>query len=188
VCLVAADFGAWIAAEIAIRSTSRLSHLVLIGALGIRVAGREERDIVDLWATSREDLAEMMYVDQSFAETGESSLREDYSGLTDDELTAIARGRESLVIFGWQPYLHNPALRSWLHRIDVPTLVIWGEEDRFASPEYGQAFAHSIPGAQFKSLPGVAHYPYIERPEVCIGLIADFLQRNGATEELERVS
>src|SRR5262245_60062948 len=50
VALVGVSFGAWIAAEIAVKSTERISHLVLVNAVGIKVSDRETRDIVDVWA------------------------------------------------------------------------------------------------------------------------------------------
>src|ERR1700720_1373004 len=43
--LVGACFGGWVAAEMMVRSTARFSHLVLVDPLGIKVRGREERDI-----------------------------------------------------------------------------------------------------------------------------------------------
>ena len=34
--------------------------------------------------------------------------------------------------------MHNPGLRQWLHRVRVPALVIWGENDGIVTPDYGQ--------------------------------------------------
>src|ERR1700730_7954425 len=48
--LVGACFGGWVAAEIMVRSTARFSRLVLVDPLGIKVRGREERDITDMHA------------------------------------------------------------------------------------------------------------------------------------------
>ena len=48
--VVGVSFGGWIAAEIAIKSTERISHLVLANAVGIKVGDREQRDIVDIYA------------------------------------------------------------------------------------------------------------------------------------------
>ena len=36
-------------------------------------------------------------------------------------------------MFGWKPYMHNPRLKRWLHRIDIPTHLIWGEQDGIVS-------------------------------------------------------
>src|SRR5277367_4935116 len=48
--VVGGSFGAWIAAEIAVKSTARLSRLVMANAVGVKVADRETRDIVDIFA------------------------------------------------------------------------------------------------------------------------------------------
>src|SRR5215471_16389925 len=44
--LVGVSLGGWIAAEIAVKSTQRISHLVLANAVGIKVGPRDSRDIV----------------------------------------------------------------------------------------------------------------------------------------------
>jgi len=43
---------------------------------------------------------------------------------------AYDKNRYAAAKYTWQPRLYNPKLGKWLHRIDVPTHVIWGEEDR----------------------------------------------------------
>ena len=47
---------------------------------------------------------------------------------TDEELLIAARGREAEVHYDWKPLMHNLQLRRWLHRIDVPTLVLRGSD------------------------------------------------------------
>lgn len=47
VALVGASFGGWIAAEMAVRGSKRISQLVLTDALGIKLGGRTDRDIAD---------------------------------------------------------------------------------------------------------------------------------------------
>src|SRR5688572_13625890 len=49
--LVGVSLGGWIAAEAAVRSTERIGKLVLANPVGIKVGGRESRDIVDIFAT-----------------------------------------------------------------------------------------------------------------------------------------
>src|SRR5260370_1973642 len=50
--LVGACLGGWIAAEMMVRSTTRFSRLVLAAPLGIKLGGREERDIADMHAVT----------------------------------------------------------------------------------------------------------------------------------------
>ena len=46
----------------------------------------------------------------------------------------------------WQPRGYDPHLHKWLHRIDVPTLLLWGDTDRLYPKEYAEAFHKLIPG------------------------------------------
>jgi pimeloyl-ACP methyl ester carboxylesterase len=158
VILVGVSFGAWVAAEIAVKTTERVSHLVLANPLGIKVSDRETRDIVDMFAVSEEEFNELAYHDASAAIA-------DYPVMSDDDVRIVARNRESISRFGWSPYLHNPKLKGRLHRIKVPTLVLWGTSDRLAGEDYGRAYAAAIPEARFEPIAHAGHYPHLEQPE-----------------------
>jgi pimeloyl-ACP methyl ester carboxylesterase len=96
-------------------------------------------------------------------------------GLTDGDLLTLIRNREAAARLTWKPFMHNPALRGWLHRVAVPTLVLWGESDRIVHPDYGRAFQQAIPGAQFQLIPAAGHYPYLEQPEAFVASVTAFL-------------
>jgi pimeloyl-ACP methyl ester carboxylesterase len=165
--IVGSSFGGWLALEIAVRSEARLGRLVLIDSLGVKLGGREERDIADIYALPAEDV-----LGRTFAEP----LRAvpDYAKLDDSELLSIARDREATALYGWRPYMHDPALAHWLHRITRPTLVLWGVEDGIVPPSYGAQLADALPDALFVTIPGAAHYPQIEEPEQVAALIERF--------------
>jgi len=95
--------------------------------------------------------------------------------MPDDALEVIARNRESLVLFCWDPYLHNPKLIHRLHRITVPTLVLWGESDGIVTPEYGRAYSEKIPNAQFETIAKAGHLPHLEQPKAFVATIEKFL-------------
>jgi pimeloyl-ACP methyl ester carboxylesterase len=158
VTVVGVGFGAWIAAATAIKSTARMSHLVLANPIGIKVGDRETRDIVDIFALLEPELNKLAYCDPALG-------TRDYKTLPDAEVIATARNRESLARFAWQPYMHDPKLKSRLHRIRIPTLVLWGKQDGIMSESYGRAFAAAIPGAQFELIDKAGHFPHIEQPQ-----------------------
>jgi pimeloyl-ACP methyl ester carboxylesterase len=158
VILVGVSLGAWIAAEIAVKTTDRLSHLVLANPLGIKVSDRETRDIVDIFAIGEKEFHQLAYHDASAA-------ARDYPAMSDEDVRIVARNRESTSRFGWSPYLHNPKLRGRLHRIKIPTLVLWGTSDRLAREDYGRAYAAAIPDARFETIVRAGHYPHLEQPE-----------------------
>jgi pimeloyl-ACP methyl ester carboxylesterase len=161
--LVGACFGGWIAAEMAVRDARRFGKLVLVDPLGIKVGGVTERDIADMHAMPREEYMRLAWADPAKGER-------DLTALPETELAAIARGREAFALFGWKPYMHNPRLKRWLHRIDVPTLLLWGERDGIVSMSYGQAWRAEIPGARMETIAIAGHFPHWEQPQ-------DFVER-----------
>jgi pimeloyl-ACP methyl ester carboxylesterase len=159
VILVGNSFGGWIAAEMAVRNTARLSSLVLAAPLGIKVGGVLDRDIADMHGITRDE-----YLRLAWASPAKGQV--DHARLPDTELAAIARGREALALFGWKPYMHNPRLRRWLHRIDVPTRLIWGTADGIVSAAYAEGWKAEIPGATLERIADAGHYPHLEQPDI----------------------
>ena len=103
----------------------------------------------------------------------------DYAELDDDELLAIARDREATALYGWRPYMHNPALVHWLHRVSRPALVLWGEEDGIVAPSYGEKLAAALPRRPLRARsPSAGHYPQIEQPDA----VADAIERFAAAK------
>ena len=54
--------------------------------------------------------------------------------LQDERILLWLRAREATARVGWSPYLHNPKLPKHLHRIQCPTLILWGDDDRLIRP------------------------------------------------------
>ena len=169
VVVIGSSFGGWIAAEVAVRSVQRIDRMVLISPVGIKVGGRESRDVADVFAMSQDEL-----ISASFHDT--ASRLADYSEMSDTELVGVARSREAYAYFTWRPYMHNPSLRRWLHRACRPTLVIGGTSDRVLSDGYLNAFAASLPDARLVMVPAAGHYPHIEQTKAVVSLVRDFIE------------
>jgi pimeloyl-ACP methyl ester carboxylesterase len=167
--VIGVSFGGWIAAEMAVKNCERMSHLVLANSVGIKVGSRETRDIADIYAITDKQLAELVYADPA-------RMARDPKTLPPSDLTLMARSRESTGRYGWTPYMHDPKLKGRLHRIHVPTLVLWGEADRVVAPDYGRAFAAAIPGARFATIDGAGHFPHLEQPDAFARRILDFVE------------
>ena len=97
------------------------------------------------------------------------------------DLVTIARNREATVRFGWSPYMHDPKLKGRLHRIDVPTLVLWGASDSHRPPEYGRAYAAAIPGAHFELIERAGHFPHLEQPDTFARRVLAFAALKGSS-------
>ena len=167
ITVVGSSFGGWVALEMAVRSVARIARLVLIDSLGLKFGGREVRDITDIYALPADEVRRRTFFDAA-------SVVPDYAALGDDELNAIANDRAATALYGWRPYMHDPGLRRWLHRVRVPSLVVWGEADGIVAPDYGEKLCRSLPNAEFARIARAGHYPQIERPDEVAALIDSF--------------
>lgn len=65
-----------------------------------------------------------------------------------------------------------------LHKIDIPTLVIAGEEDLIKGREYAKIISKNIPDNEFVLVPGSGHALCIEKPAVLNTLLLGFVTKN----------
>jgi pimeloyl-ACP methyl ester carboxylesterase len=168
--VVGSSLGGWIALEVATKSTANIAGLVLVDSVGVRFNTREVRDFADIYALSTAELDKRLYYNPAIAQI-------DYVNTPASELEIIARNREAETRFSWSPYLHNPRLGGRLHRVNVPTLVVWGESDGFAPLAYGQQLAGALPVASFETIANAGHFPHIEQPDQLVKHIGGFAAR-----------
>ena len=158
VLVIGVGLGGWIAAEIAVKNSTRLSQLVMANAVGVKIGDRETRDIVDIWSLMPNEFNELAYFDPKAGER-------DYKNLPEAESIAAARNREGYARLAWSPYMHNPKLKGRLHRIKLPTLFLWGMADRILSEKYGRGYCALIEGAHFEPIEKAGHFPHVEQPQ-----------------------
>jgi proline iminopeptidase len=75
-------------------------------------------------------------------------------------------------------YEETSELADWdlfpaLRRLDVPTLVLHGEDD-FVPVEFAARIAEAVPGARLSVLPGCGHFTYLEAPEAVFEELSRF--------------
>jgi pimeloyl-ACP methyl ester carboxylesterase len=162
--LVGHSLGGWTAAEIAIRDTRRIKSLSLLAPAGVQAVAEPYGDIF-LW--SAEEHARNSFFDQALAE-------ERIRGLATADIDVTLQNRAAAARLAWSPRLHNPRLPQWLHRIDVPTLVVWGEEDRICPFSCHRTFIDAIPGARLRALARTGHALHSERPAEVAAVLQDF--------------
>jgi pimeloyl-ACP methyl ester carboxylesterase len=168
VLLVGSSFGGWVALEMAVRSLERVTRLALLDTLGLKFGARDERDIADIYALPAAEAVRRTFFDLAAAP--------DYGSLDDAAVETVARDREATVLYGWRPFMHDPALVRWLHRVRVPTLVLWGEHDRIVAPDYGRKLCGALPDATFRQIGEAGHYPQIERPHEVADAVEAFVR------------
>ena len=69
----------------------------------------------------------------------------------------------------------EPGYAQQLTGVAVPTLILWGEEDRVIPPHNANTFHEMIPGAKLQILDGVGHLPMEEAPARTAVAIETFL-------------
>jgi pimeloyl-ACP methyl ester carboxylesterase len=164
--LVGLSLGGWIAAELAVRDTRRLASLTLAGAAGIHVEGVAQ---IDTFLRTDEQRIRDFFHDQKHAEAMIARLAR-------PELEDVAmKNRIATAKLSWQPRGYDPHLHKWLHRIDVPTLLVWGAEDRLFPKEYAFAYQRLIPGSKAVIVPECGHVPHLEKPEVFVSELMSFI-------------
>lgn len=62
--------------------------------------------------------------------------------------------------------------------IQVPVLILWGEEDRWIPPAKGEQLHRAIPGSELHVLPGCAHLAQEDDPETVAAYLRGFFARH----------
>jgi pimeloyl-ACP methyl ester carboxylesterase len=68
----------------------------------------------------------------------------------------------------------DKGLKKRIHRIAVPTLIIWGNADQVIAPAHAHEFAPWIDGARVELIERAGHLPHIERPNQVSRIVRDF--------------
>ncbi len=154
--LVGSSIGGWIALEMAVRDTSRIGAMVLVGPAGIAAPGAQPADIF-LW--SPEETARNLFHDPALAEKMLAQPA------TPEALDVSLKNRHTVARLAWEPRLHDPFLHKWLHRIEVPVTIVWGAQDRILPVAMADEFKRLLPGARLEVVPACGHLPQAEKPE-----------------------
>jgi len=163
VTVIGNSIGGWIAAEMAVHASPRVSGVVLVDAGGLEVA---EHPGADFFSLTMNQVTDMAYYEPE-------KFRVDFAALPDQAKAAMAGNQAALRAYtAGGPT--DPSLAGQLGSVRVPVLVVWGAADRIYPPEHGEAFATAIPGARLLVLDKAGHLPQLETPSDLLAAILDF--------------
>ncbi len=168
--VVGHSLGGWMAAELAVWYPERVEKLVLSNAAGIRVKGTP---VADIFAMNPQELLMTLFDDFSAA----APLIP--VAFNTDYLLSQYRQLTTLASLAWNP-TYDPRLERRLERITCPTLIVWGQNDRFIPPVYGDTFHRLIAHSELVKLEGTGHMPMFEKPAEWYNVICEFLQEQGS--------
>lgn len=167
VTVIGNSFGGWIAAEMALLGSARVSGYVLVDAVGIDVPGHP---VADFFSLGPAELAR-----RSYADPGRYGV--DPAALPSEARAAMAGNRAALEVYAGHA-MTDPTLAARLGGVAVPMLVVWGEADAIADADYGRAYAEAVPGAAFRLMRGTGHLPQVETPEELARIVWAFADRH----------
>jgi pimeloyl-ACP methyl ester carboxylesterase len=156
------SMGGWIGAAFATQHADRLKKLVLIAPAGLH---DKEHPATDLFSIKDAELP--LYLVHDLAVLGPPPE------ITVDFIVAAYREQTSWARVAWQRN-YDPKLAKWLHRITVPTLLVWGKQDRICPAAQAPVWQKLIPGSTIKIFEGAGHLVTHEKPE-SMRAITEFL-------------
>ena len=162
VTVIGNSVGGWIAAELALLGTPRVSGIVLLDAVGIEV---ENHPVADVSGLSVPEIQALSFHDPT-------SFRVDPATIPDAQRAIMAGNGAALAVYAGSPAMADPTLLGRLATIAIPTLVLWGESDQIVPPAYGRVYAKAIAGARFEVLPATGHMPQMETPQLVLDAVA----------------
>jgi len=167
VMLVGNSVGGWIAAEMALRDNhNRIGALVLINAVGIH-AKLTKNQVVDTRVVDPAKIGALSFANPAF--------RPDFAALSDQQRAGIAANQKTLAQYGGEHFTYDPTLRGRLHRVTLPVLAVWGEQDGIAPIGYGRGYAETFPNGHFAPIANAGHFPQVEQLDATLGAIGHFV-------------
>jgi pimeloyl-ACP methyl ester carboxylesterase len=162
--------GGWVAATFAANYPRSLDKLVLIDPAGFRAMFDGEPPVKLFPSTVDETQKLLRYVLHSdFAHTREFAEKAFADIQAKNEKTIEMRLNKGL--------FESTRLEDLGAKIKVPTLVVWGSEDRLFPPQIADVVVTSIAGAQKVLVPKAGHFPQVDNPKGVIDPISEFLRR-----------
>jgi pimeloyl-ACP methyl ester carboxylesterase len=144
---------------------------VLVGPAGIRPP---EGAIEDVFISRVRD-----YLDASVLKPSDTSEYANlYGGLqaTPEQFEAWEDARAEVARLAWAPYLANLSLPHLLEGVTgLPTLLIWGKQDRIVPLSAAEVYRKSIAGAELVVFDECGHRPEIEKSNEFIKLVHQFI-------------
>jgi pimeloyl-ACP methyl ester carboxylesterase len=188
--LVGNSMGGFIATEVAITEPERVDELVLVSAAGITWA-RARQEPARMMARVGRAAAPLLLKLQTSGIRRPGLRRAAFQGVFFDPLSLR---RETL----WENFV--PAMKSpgyydamstlfgyditnRLGEIGVPTLIVWGRNDRVVPVPAAYSYEKRIgDNAELLVFDHCGHVPQIERPVRFNRVVEDFLERNGSLD------
>lgn len=99
-----------------------------------------------------------------------------------DDLAELSRGRTSFARYSAHDRADGPV--PDFARITMPTLIVWGREDRIIPAPYAEELTRRLPDSRLVWL-DTGHLPHMEAPEETSAAVAAFLDETSAPSDAD---
>jgi pimeloyl-ACP methyl ester carboxylesterase len=165
--IVGESLGGWMAAEMAALRPNEIGRLALLAPVGL---WRDEAPVVDLFGLMPGELVPYLFHNLECPAAQQmlmvNTLFSDKDDRTQEQvelLLTMSRGFRTVAKFLFP--LPEAGMEHRLWRITAPTLVVWGEQDRFIAPSYADIFKTKIANCEVVKIPETGHVIALETPE-----------------------
>jgi len=169
--LVGHSFGGRIAMTLAAGRSTGISRLVLVASAGIRPRRRAGYHL--RVATAK--LARWFFCLPGWGATGRRIISAMYARVGSRDYRAAGSMRPTLV------KIVNEDLTPLLPSIQVPTLIVWGDQDQEVPRSAVEIVAARIPQARLVVFEGAGHFPFLDMSEKFCRTVNEFLRAGGVS-------
>jgi pimeloyl-ACP methyl ester carboxylesterase len=167
------SLGGRITAECASTQTHAIRKIVLVAPAGIM---KKSTPVLDAYATAAlypthesVKMAYQMMMAQN-KEVREESIQ--------NFISSMSRPNAKMAFMSTLLGMKNsPAITEKLQLIKIPTMLLWGSEDKLIPFEYSKQFLASIKNCHFIEMKSCGHTPFEEEPSEFSKLVLDFLSK-----------
>lgn len=167
---VGQSFGGMLAIELSAAFADLFSKLIVLDPIGL---WRDEAPVANWIAASPQELPAMLFKDPT-GPAAQAAL----AMPTDPEAAVVATAQKiwNLGATGKMVWpIPDRGMERRLHRVKVPTLIIWGADDALIASSYAHELAKRIKGSQVEIVADCGHIPQVEQCQTTLRLVTRFL-------------
>jgi pimeloyl-ACP methyl ester carboxylesterase len=169
--IVGHSMGGMIAAEVAAFDVHRAKKLVLIAPAGFWI---DELPIPDFFAAQLDEIAGLLFHDpKSPAAQLMTAIPSDFKAL---ETMYVERVKRLAMASKFLWPIPDRGLKKRAYRIQAPTLLLWGDDDKLIPAAYAKEFTSRIKNSKVEMIKNSGHMPMYEQQEATVSAIRKFLK------------
>ncbi|MGU9821543.1 alpha/beta fold hydrolase [Pseudomonas sp. LF242] len=173
--VIGSSMGAYVASWLATHYPERVLSLGLIGAAGVNLPQPNEVEALVNSGDNPFLIRTRQQFDRFFAMTMAAPPFIPEVLLAAEAQSYIKRRAELAEIFA--NFSDSPRMEPWLPHVRVPSLILWGREDRMVPVASAQTWLEGIPHARLEILEGIGHLPMVEATQQTVAHCREFLDK-----------